>query len=183
MIRRSPWRRALAALLGAWFTLARVEPVPLHPCAMHDGAAGARVLATVQATVLGLSTDAALHGAHPSEAGSHETVSGDAHGSHDAHAVHAAGAMPAASPASATPHATTPAPDDDAPAGHAHEGCLCLGCCSGVTAVAAAPEAPMAWLAQLLEIAPRLDAPGAQLAPAPRDDVALPFPVGPPALA
>ena len=36
-MRRGPFTRLLAALLGAWFTITMVEPVALHACPMHDG--------------------------------------------------------------------------------------------------------------------------------------------------
>lgn len=164
MTRRRWWQRAFAALLGCWVTLASVEPVPLHPCAMHEGAAGAAVQAAVVAALASPAGDAAAHAA------AHAPAHHGAHGS----------AADEASPAATHEMAATaavPASHD----GHDDGACLCIGCCTGAPTMAAAPAAPLAWLAALRLDAPQLDPHGASFAPASRDDVALPFPVGPPA--
>jgi hypothetical protein len=92
----------------------------------------------------------------------------------DVHGAHAAGAH------AATAHghhadAPPPAPDEAA------DGCLCLGCCGGIPAVATVATPPLAWLASILDVAPVLSSPGARVGAAPRDDVALPYPNAPPA--
>jgi hypothetical protein len=56
-MRNSPVRRWAAALLNLLFLLAWGEPVSLHPCPMHDGAA-------VAAAVGHAATGAASHGHH-----------------------------------------------------------------------------------------------------------------------
>lgn len=143
--------RPLVALLTCWLVLLRAEPVPLHACAMHDGAA-----------------HVTMHGG-----GAHDgTGAVGATRAHDAaHAAHHA------DHASASADAHTPEPAHDA----STEGCLCLGCCGGVPVVATVSVPPLAWLASILDVEPVLAAPGARRLPAPRDDVALPYPNAPPA--
>jgi hypothetical protein len=70
---------------------------------------------------------------------------------------------------------TTPSPTD-----HAGHQCLCLGCCSTTPPVAPLAPASLAWLAQILEIAPRLIRHGTVVAGPERVAHALPFANGPP---
>ena len=70
-MRNAAVRRWGAALLNLLFLLAWGEPVSLHPCPMHDGAA----------------VVAAVDGGHHAAAGAH-----DAHGAANAHALPAHGA-------------------------------------------------------------------------------------------